>query len=250
MLWSRRRRVPAREPRVPVGTRVYAVGDIHGRQDLLIRLLEAIREDAASDPPDRRVLVYIGDYVDRGLESKAVIDLLLGDPMPGFESVFLKGNHEDWLLRFLADPAVGHEWLPHGGLATLLSYGVVLPEGGSHHQLLRHARESLGCALPATHRAFLEALSLSHSEGDYLFVHAGIRPGIPVEAQDEQDLLWIRDPFISDGSDHGVVVVHGHSVSDAPEVLRNRIGIDTGAYATGRLACLVLEGAGRRFIST
>ena len=248
--FRRRRSATIDAPAVPPGTRVYAVGDIHGESGALARLLEMIREDAASAPVARRVLVFLGDYVDRGLGSRQVIDLLLDDPAPDFERVFLKGNHDAGLLAFLEDAGIGPEWLGVGGQATLLSYGVALPPGPRTAAHLEGVREALAGVLPSGHRAFLEGLSLFHVEGSYAFVHAGIRPGVALEDQQEQDLLWIRDEFLDDRRDHGRVVVHGHSVSDRPEVLPNRIGIDTGAYATGRLTCLVLEGESRRFLAT
>ena len=237
-------------PVVPPGTRVYAVGDVHGEIGALTRLVAMVREDAAGAPAERRVLVFLGDYVDRGLGSRRVIDFLLDDPAPGFETVFLKGNHDACVLAFLEDAATGPEWLGVGGQATLLSYGVRLPPGPRSAENLESVRDALSGALPPEHKAFLEGLSLFHVEGSYAFVHAGIRPGVALEDQEEQDLLWIRDGFIDDRSDHGRVVVHGHSMIDRPEVLPNRIGIDTGAYATGRLTCLVLEGGSHRFLAT
>ena len=237
-------------PSVPPGTRVYAVGDVHGEVGALARLVGMIREDAAGAPVERRVLIFLGDYVDRGLGSRQVIDFLLEGPVPGFERVFLKGNHDATLLDFLADAGAGPGWLGVGGQATLLSYGVALPPGPRGAAYFEDVREALGQAVPSGHKAFLEGLSLFHVEGDYAFVHAGVRPGVALEEQEEQDLLSIRDEFLHDRGDHGRVVVHGHSLADRPEVLPNRIGIDTGAYATGRLTCLVLEGESRRFLAT
>ncbi len=234
----------------PPGTRVYAVGDIHGRADLLASLVGRIKADAEASPVERRVIVYIGDYVDRGLQSKEVIEFLCSDPTPGFEAVFLKGNHDAWLLEFLDDPDISPSWLSIGGQATLLSYGVGLSAETPQNDRLQKASEQLLRALPSHHLEFLRSLRLSHAEGGYLFVHAGIRPGVAIEAQREQDLLWIRDEFTGDESDHGKCIVHGHSVSSAPELRSNRIGIDTGAYATGRLTCLVLEGESKRFVTT
>lgn len=236
-------------PSVPPGTRVYAVGDVHGEFAALRRLLATIREDAAGDAVRRRVLVFLGDYVDRGLDSRRVIDFLLDCPAPGFETVFLKGNHDAWLLAFLDDAGTGTAWLAAGGQATLLSYGVALPSGPRDAALFETLRVKFSRVLPPDHRAFLEGLALSHVEGDYAFVHAGVRPGVALEDQREQDLLLIRDEFIHDRSDHGKIVVHGHTVTHRPEIRRNRIGIDTGAYATGRLTCLALEGTSRRFLA-
>ena len=237
-------------PAVPPGARVYAVGDIHGEIGALARLVAMIRDDAAAAAIGRRVLVFLGDYVDRGLGSRQVIDFLLDDPAPGFETVFLKGNHDACLLAFLEDADAGLDWFGVGGQATLLSYGVPLPPGPRDAAWLERVRAAFARALPGRHKAFLERLSLFHLEGSYAFVHAGIRPGIPLEEQQEQDLLWIRDAFVHDRRNHGRVVVHGHSVTERPENLPNRIGIDTGAYATGHLTCLVLEGESRRFLAT
>ncbi len=237
-------------PAVPAGARVYAVGDIHGRADLLAELHGLILADAAASDAERRVVVYLGDYVDRGLESRQVVDLLLDEPLPGFESVHLKGNHEEFLLVFLEDTGVGAGWLNNGGNATLYSYGVGLGEGVSMAERLEAAQADLADKVPQRHLRFLESLSLTHEEGDYLFVHAGIRPGIPLERQREEDMLWIRDDFLGSGRDHGRIVVHGHSITSEPEVLPNRIGIDTGAFASGTLSCLVLEGAEREFLMT
>ena len=247
----RRRQPRMRDaPSVPPATRVYAIGDVHGQLAALTRLIAMIRDDAGNAPVARRVGVFLGDYVDRGLESRGVIDFLLGRPLPGFETVFLKGNHDVWLLAFLEDAGVGPEWLNAGGQATLLSYGVAVPPGPKGATQLESTREAFARVLPAAHRVFLEGLRLRHVEGDYAFVHAGIRPGVPLDDQQEGDLLWIRDEFTEDWSDHGIMVVHGHSVSERPVVRDNRIGIDTGAYATGRLTCLVLEGPSRRFLTT
>lgn len=205
-----------------------------------------VRQDAQA-VADRRVLVFLGDYVDRGLESREVIDFLLADPLPGFETVFLKGNHDAWLLEFLGDAALGGSWLPAGGNATLVSYGVSAPPGPDYLESLRKAFVQ---AIPDAHRAFLEGLALQHVEGGYAFSHAGIRPGTALAEQLEEDLLWGRDEFISDRTDHGKVVVHGHFFTAEPDIQCNRIGIDTGAYATGRLTCLVLQGRSQRFLST
>lgn len=238
------------EATVPEGTRVYVIGDIHGRADLLNDLHEKIRADAADFPDWRKVLVYIGDYVDRGLQSKEVIDLVLNTSFPDFEPVYLKGNHEALMLDFLGECRDCATWLGNGGKATLYSYGVHLDERLSADARLEEARRRLNEALPPAHRAFLESLRLSHEEGDYLFVHAGIRPRLPLDRQDEHSLLWIRDEFLCSSADHGKVVVHGHSVSWNPEVRQNRIGIDTGAFASGVLTCLVLSGSSRTFLQT
>ncbi|MBM4409618.1 MAG: serine/threonine protein phosphatase [Chloroflexi bacterium] len=243
-------RQPAPSPAVPQGTRVYAVGDIHGRDDLLARLHAMMADDFAGAPPGTRGLaIYLGDYVDRGADSKAVLDRLIGGAPAGLAPVYLKGNHEDLMLRFLAgDGRAGPVRMANGGGATLASYDVAPPDIDARS--LEAAGRALQAALPPAHRAFLGRLALRYRVGDYAFAHAGVRPGVAFERQDEADLLWIRRPFLDHAGDFGAVVVHGHSIAPAPVVRENRIGIDTGAYASGRLTCLVLEGTDRRFLAT
>ena len=232
-------------PRIPDGIRVYAVGDVHGRSDLLGRLHARIRLDAADAPETERRLVYLGDYVDRGPDSRGVLETLAGAPMPGFSAVHLKGNHEDFLLRFLEDPSLASLWLYNGGDATLRSYGIE-PAGAAPEALA----QALRAALPAAHLRFLEGLVLTYEEGDYFFAHAGVRPGVPLEAQDEEDLLWVREDFLHSAAGFGKVIVHGHTPGAEADFAPNRIGIDTGAFATGRLTCLVLAGTGRKLLHT
>jgi len=242
---------PRRAPRaVPEDARVYAIGDIHGRVDLLADLHRRILEDAQRTAKPRMIVVYVGDYVDRGLQSRAVIDTLIEQPLDGFEAIHLKGNHEAMMLQFLADPRAGSGWLEIGGNATLLSYGVKPKEEQSLLKRLAEAQDQLQRNLPPAHRAFLERLKLHHTEGDYLFVHAGLKPRVPLEAQRERDLLWIRDDFLDSTLDHGRTVVHGHSISWEPEVKDNRINVDTGAFASGVLTCLVLDGPEVSFLQT
>jgi len=255
----RRRRATAgpavggtRPPCVPAGQRLYVVGDIHGRLDLLDRMLDLIARDAAAARGGvQHTLVFLGDYVDRGPDSAGVVDrLCAGPPLPGFGSVCLKGNHEERMLLFLTDVRSGAAWLRFGGRECLGSYGVRQPAGQEEADWLPQAQAAFRAALPPGHLAFLRALRLSLRVGDYLFVHAGIRPGVPLDRQDAEDLLWIREPFLSSDADHGAVIVHGHTIRTVPETLSNRIGIDTGAYESGRLSCLVLEGTDRRFLGT
>jgi serine/threonine protein phosphatase 1 len=236
---------------VPSGTRVYAIGDVHGRLDLLQDLHQQIRDHAREYPIVRRVVVHIGDYIDRGYQSRQTIDYLLDSPLPGFDMVHLLGNHERTLLEFLDDIAVGPGWLRYGGRETLFSYGIAWDHNlDEAEEALRRIQTDLRHRLPERHRRFFETLPLTHQEGDYLFVHAGVRPGVPLERQAPDDLLWIRDEFLTSTADHGKVVVHGHSISEEPVLRANRVGIDTGAFATGRLTCLVLEGNQRSFLST
>jgi len=239
----------ARAPCVPEGSVVYAIGDIHGRDDLLADLHDRIATDAAAVAAARRVLVHLGDYVDRGPTSRQVVDRLSATAMAGFETVALKGNHEAFLQAFLRRGEAAEGWLANGGAATLFSYGVAPPDPWDEEDVER-ARTEFALRLPDRHRSFLDGLRLLHQEGDYLFVHAGIRPWAPLDRQVEADLLWIRDPFLDWTKPFGPVVVHGHTITRAPDVRSNRIGIDTGAYASGMLTCLVLEGTSRRFLHT
>lgn len=236
--------------RVPEGRRVYAVGDVHGRDDLLSRLHRLIAEDAAAAGAARNTLVYLGDYIDRGPASRQVLDRLTGDPLPGFDAVFLKGNHDEFLRRFLEDGAPSDTWLANGGVATLASYGFegVRPVAGPG--ALDDMRRDLARRLGATHLGFLRGVRLFHTIGDYLFVHAGVRPEIPLAEQDPFDLMWIRGGFLDWDGPLERIVVHGHTVTPVPDVRPNRIGIDTGAYVSGHLTCLVLEGGSRRFLQT
>lgn len=236
---------------LPPGLRVYAVGDVHGRVDLLRALHARIAADAAYAVPGTRMLaVYLGDYVDRGLHSREVIDLLIEEPLPGFESVHLRGNHDHEFLAFLDDPVKGAAWLRYGGDATVYSYGVRVPGDTPAAERLEVLRDLLRAAVPSRHLAFLANLPFTFELGDYLFVHAGIDPDKALERQTPADLLWIRDEFLESEVDFGRIVVHGHSVTERPEVRENRIGIDTGACYTNALTCVVLEGNTRRFLST
>jgi|HubBroStandDraft_1064217.scaffolds.fasta_scaffold00318_6 serine/threonine protein phosphatase 1 len=237
-------------PAAPDGTRLYVVGDIHGCAELLAKIHKLILADAALAAAERLVVVYLGDYIDRGPDSKGVVDLLIEAPLPGFESVHLKGNHEQALLDFLDDIAIGPDWFSFGGVATFASYGLEAPEEIFSPEALLAAQAALRAALPEAHLGFYRGLRLGHLEGDFLMVHAGLRPGVPLDAQTESDLLWIRDPFLGSDADWGVIIVHGHTIALDPEIRPNRIGIDTGAFHTGRLTCLVLHGTEIEFLQT
>jgi serine/threonine protein phosphatase 1 len=234
--------------RGPDGARVYAIGDIHGRLDLLDAMIARIDADRGGARP---TVVLLGDYIDRGPDSAKVIDRLLALP-DWADWVLLRGNHEQAMLEALSDlpqaDRLMRQWLNFGGVETLQSYGV--PSTLLYAGDFAAIRADINARLPAAHGALLDGLRMAHRLGDYLFVHAGIRPGVPMAQQDPQDLLWIREEFLDNRIDHGAVVVHGHSIS--PEVVErpNRIGIDTGAYRTGKLTALVIEGTDRRFLST
>ena len=231
------------------GYRAYAVGDIHGRVDLLEHLLAKIHADLQHRPAPKTLLVFVGDLVDRGPSSAQVIERLRCYRRDGVRPVFLLGNHEEVLLRIIAgDSSVVESWLKFGGLQCLQSYGVTLASirGRSAEQVVEIVRASV----PPEHVEFLESFADSCRFGDYLFVHAGIRPGVEVDQQSQADLRWIREPFLFDETDHGFVVVHGHTITDEVEERPNRIGIDTGAYRSGVLTALALEGTERWLIDT
>ena len=232
--------LPKAKPRVPAGRRIYAVGDVHGRADLLSDLFMRIDDDLEVRPTADSVQVFLGDYIDRGPNSRQVIDLLIARRRRR-DVLFLKGNHEACALQFLSDPTVLSKWLNMGGINTLLSYGV-MPTRRDDLESQHNVSTALRQAMPDSHRRFIEGLALSFTCGDFFFVHAGVRPGISLQGQSQQDLLWIRDDFLLHEEDFGMVVVHGHTPIYEPDIRSNRINIDTGAYATGRLTCLVLEG--------
>lgn len=249
-LFSEKPQAPVREFRVPEGVRVYAIGDVHGRADLLQRLLRQIVEDMEEHPGcDNVKLVFLGDYVDRGYHSKEVIETLLRLEIAGAGIVFLAGNHEDMMLQFFDDPAVSDLWLKTGGVATLASYGVMLPDSPDI-DALTEASNSLSEKMPVEHREFLEGLQEHYVLGDYLFVHAGLRPHIPLSAQRRSDKLGIRREFTDSDFAFDHMVVHGHTGVHSPQHLRNRIAVDTGAFATGHLTAAVLESDTVRFLST
>ncbi|MFC1797338.1 metallophosphoesterase family protein [Pseudomonadota bacterium] len=236
------------QPAIPAGRRLYSIGDIHGRLDLLQNLHRMIEDDAC-DFAGGKVLIYLGDYIDRGEQSKEVIDHLLKSPLPGFETVYLLGNHEQTLLDFLEYPKAAASWLSFGGRACLASYGVEINLKYKYKEI-SEIRDILKEKLPDNHLDFFHSCKLFHVEGSYCFVHAGIRPQVPLGEQRNEDLLWIRDDFTNSHHIHDHVVVHGHSISQQVQFLPNRIGIDTGAYQTGVLTALVLEGKQQRLLQT
>ncbi|MFQ5560257.1 MAG: metallophosphoesterase [Nitrospinota bacterium] len=238
-------------PEIPPGVRIYAVGDIHGRDDLLQTMHKKILKDArAFQDIEKKIIVYLGDYIDRGLESKEVLDRLINSPLDGFQSVFLKGNHEDIFLKFLQNSTVGPAWFKIGGDAFVYSYRISVDGHPSATEKYRTIQEKLNSCLPASHLIFLSQLQNSFEMGDYFFVHAGILPGVPLNEQRTKHLFWIRDDFTAVKTSHEKIIVHGHVIRDKPEICKNRIGIDTGAFCSNILTCLVLEGETRRFLQT
>lgn len=234
-------------PRVPDGLRIYVVADIHGSEIALRDVLARIGADAASQPPSVRcVEIFLGDYVDRGPASREVLELLLARAR-SHEILMLKGNHETLFLDFPNNPSILANWRQFGGLQTLISYGLkpsINPTPSEQREL---AREFLH-AVPVEHRNLLSQMPMSFSCGDYFFVHAGVRPGVPLKDQKEEDLLWIRQDFLLHEGQFEKFIIHGHTPVKDVEVRPNRINLDTGAYATGRLACLVLDGDSVAFI--
>ena len=219
---------------LPPELRVYAVGDIHGCDGQLDDLHQMIAEDAAAAPEARRVIVYLGDYIDRGPDSGRVLETLRYPPRFGAEAIHLAGNHEAMMLDALSHPEdteAARLWIVNGGAEALGSWGVDPSSVDPRHW---------AASIPAEQLAFLRTLRRRTAFGGYLFVHAGIRPGVPLDAQDPDDLLWIREPFLSSTADHGAVVVHGHTPGRDVIVRRNRIGLDTGAVYGGKLTCAVL----------
>lgn len=237
--------------RVPEGTCVYAVGDIHGKLEVMRQLHEKILEDKDKRAADRFVLVYLGDYVDRGDKSREVLEELITAPLTGFELVHLLGNHEYSMLQFMDKGGLNAAWLQWGGLATLTSYGI--GSRGLFGEIMEPylLAEDFQRTFPAHHRAWLESLPYYHQEGDYLFVHAGINPEVSsIEEQTPHDLMTMREDFFQhpDAFDHAIVF--GHTIFESPLNLPDRIGIDTGAFSNGRLTALVLHHDKREFIST
>ena len=229
-----------RKPRLPEGVRIYAISDIHGCADLLQQLFTVIDIDLATIGSRRAIHVFLGDYIDRGPESCRTIDLLI-ERSRRHESVFLKGNHEAFLFDVLKHPTQLQDWKQFGGLQTLTSYGLrpsLNPDPAEQIELINQ----LAMAIPAHQRRFFNSLRPRFVCGDFFFAHAGVRPGVPLADQQEQDLLWIREEFLSSDEPFGKYIVHGHTPVREPDIRSNRINIDTGAYATGNLTLLTIQG--------
>jgi serine/threonine protein phosphatase 1 len=234
------------EARLPDGVRIYALGDVHGCSRLLRTTMADIEADCARRPIGQVQIVMIGDFVDRGPDSRAVVEWLV-QHVEDSGVLAIRGNHDQMLVDFLDDPEgpAAFRWMINGGAETLHSYGVPVSNTPLDPAQFEGLSLALRAAMPVAHLDTLRALPLMHRVGDYVFVHAGVRPGLPIDRQDPVDLLWIRDEFLSSPCDHGAVIVHGHTPVAHIERYPNRISIDTGAVFGGALECLVLEGAGQ-----
>ncbi|MFN7055058.1 metallophosphoesterase family protein [Hyphomonas sp.] len=250
-----------RVTQAPDGVCLYAIGDIHGRMDLLTLLMQQIESDAATLPDGTKAqIIFLGDYIDRGLQSRDVIEYFASGAASRFDPVFLLGNHEEALLRFLREMEFGKQWARFGGAETLYSYGLAPPNTraslNSHEEMAAAQKawervwHEFRTRLPAHHLSFLEGLKPWHVAGDYLFVHAGLRPGVALERQSERDMLWIREEFLDDRAPFPQLVVHGHTPEDSIYRDDRRIGLDTGAFLTGRLSAARLYGTDVAFLST
>ncbi len=221
-----------------IGRLTYAIGDIHGRDDLFEKMIERIRGDSAL-LGERPVIVLLGDYIDRGASSREVLDRILSlEHADWCDLVALLGNHEETLLNFLSDASCGPAWVEYGASATLASYGVYTPAMRTDPEAWEQVREDLVTAVPPAHVDLLKRMRLTYRDGDYFFVHAGVRPDVPLEAQGAEDFLWIRGAFLQARQACEYVVVHGHTPAEAPANDRWRVGLDTGAYATGTLTAM------------
>jgi serine/threonine protein phosphatase 1 len=240
--------VQGQRPSLPAGLRIYAVGDIHGRLDLLDELLSRVNADIALRPTARPVFVFLGDYIDRGPSSRETIDRLIEHGGTN-ECVFLKGNHEQIAIKCLSDPSLFDRWMRLGGVETLVSYGVA-PGNLANGKQIVELQSAFHGALPQAHFRFFRDQQTSFGCGDFFFAHAGVKPRVELSRQAENDLLWIREEFLSSNEDFGKIVIHGHTPTREIEVRPNRINIDTGAFATGRLTCLVIEESSLSVIDT
>lgn len=230
--------------------RAYAIGDVHGRVDLLNALLGQIEDDLEASPVPRSFVVFLGDLIDRGPDSRGVLERLrTWRPRSSAKRIFLMGNHEEVLLRVLAkEEGVLASWMQFGGAECVASYGIDAAKFARLSEA--EGAKLLRAHMPPEHISFIEDFGDTFRFGDYLLVHAGIRPGVAIEDQAQRDLRWIRAPFLNDSKPHGFMVVHGHTIVDSVEEKTNRIAIDTGAVYSGVLTALVIEGTERRYLAT
>lgn len=239
------------EAKTPEKTRIYAIGDTHGYLDLVINIHSQIRDDLAANPIEKYKIIFLGDYIDRGPDSKGCIDFLIklmsGDP----NVTCLKGNHEDKLIQFLNDPLkMARSFLTYGGVECALSYGVQSASLSAASTEMINFRDELSAAIPQNHIDFIDELLISQIEGDYMCVHAGLRPGTPIDQQIDNDLMTIRSEFIPHTGLYEKVIVHGHTPHYPIEIEPNRMNADTCAYETGVLTCIVLEDDRYRILNT
>lgn len=234
-------------PFLPDNTRIYCIGDIHGCHHLLLNLLHKIEIDYARFS-GKKIMIYLGDYIDRGMQSKEVIATIIKHTPDNTETIYLRGNHEQVMLDFLLGKKMDRDWFAFGGMATLACYNVVIRKIPTTKSDFIEIQQQLQEKLPISHYNFLQKTILSYTLGAYYFVHAGIHPRRPLAKQKARDLLWIKDKFTICKKHYEKIIVHGHTISDEPELLANRIGIDTGAYASNKLTCLVLEGSQQKII--
>ncbi len=230
--------------RLPEDHRVYAIGDIHGRVDLLHELHGIIEDDMGAAPKAANTVIYLGDYVDRGPDSAAVIETLATSAPTGTETVHIMGNHDYFMVGFLDGTGDLSHWLMNGGDDTLRSYGIT--DAAEPRKL----KQALLDVIPERHLSFMKGLSLSHRIGSLFFAHAGVNPLTPLDDQTPEELMWIREPFLDWPSALDAVVVHGHTPRPEPEVRRHRIGTDTLAWKSGHLTAVALENGHARFLST
>ncbi len=236
------------DARPPDGMRLYAIGDVHGCRDLLAEMHARIEAEIARDRPDDWRIVHVGDYCDRGPDTRGAIDFLIARMEADRRVICLRGNHDEGFLNFIAGSGPDRIFTANGGEATAASYGVAADFSSARS--IDAARAALARAAPDAHRAFLAGLPFSAVFGDFFLCHAGIRPGVPLDAQDEQDLIWIRTDFLDDPRLHPKVIVHGHTPAAEVEILPNRVNVDTRAFAGGRLSALVVDGTDKRLLQT
>lgn len=228
---------------MPEGMRLYAIGDIHGCHDLLAQMHERIDAEIARDRPADWRIVHVGDYCDRGPDTKGVLDFLIERMAADPRVICLRGNHDEGFLSFIAGRPGAGLFINYGGETTAASYGVK-----SDFSNLARTREALIAAMPDSHVRFLSTLPHSMSFGDFFLCHAGIRPGIAMDKQDPQDLIWIRETFLDYPHLHPKVVVHGHTPAPQVEIMGNRVNVDTRAFASGRLSGLMVDGDRRAIL--
>lgn len=227
----------------PEGIRLYAIGDIHGRLDLLAEMHARIEADLADRPAADWRVIHLGDYVDRGPDSRGVIDFLISAQARDGRNLAVCGNHDAGFLDYLTSPDAQGLFALFGGATTALSYGVVNPDFSD-----QNTASELGRLVPNEHRQFIKKLPFSLAFGDFFFCHAGIRPGVALDAQAVRDLIWIRGEFLHSPILHPKIIVHGHTPRSEPEILANRVNLDTEAWRTGTLSAIAVDGKDKRLL--